>query len=98
LTHPITGAGIPQAVFSGILAGRAAAASIKAGNSEPLKEYEAEIRGTYAGVLNHALNKRIDMTSLWNKKDFVEICENSWIAFKGYRKRIRSSEQLASGL
>ncbi len=38
LTHPITGAGIPQAAFSGDLAGRATAAAVKAGTHQPLKD------------------------------------------------------------
>jgi digeranylgeranylglycerophospholipid reductase len=98
LTHPITGAGIPQAIFSGSMAGKAAAVAVKAGNSDPLQEYEVEIRGRYAGVINHALSKRIAMSKSWHDHDFVEVCENSWIAFKGYRKRIGSVERSASGL
>lgn len=89
LTHPITGAGIPQAVFSGDLAGRAAAVSVKTGTHEPLRQYEDEIRGRYEGVINHALSKRIAMTARRNDPDFVKVCEDSWIAFKGYRKRTR---------
>ena len=38
LTHPITGAGIPQAVFSGFEAGRAAALALKTDSSEPLSQ------------------------------------------------------------
>ncbi len=91
LTHPITGAGIPQAVFSGDLAGRAAAAALKTGTLQPLREYEAEIRGRYEGVINHALSKRIAMTSRRDEPDFVKVCEDSWIAFKGYRKRVREA-------
>ncbi|MBI5571274.1 MAG: NAD(P)/FAD-dependent oxidoreductase, partial [Desulfomonile tiedjei] len=91
LTHPITGAGIPQAVFSGDLAGRAAAAALKTGTRQPLREYEAEIRGRYEGVINHALSKRVAMTSRRDEPDFLKVCEDSWIAFKGYRKRVREA-------
>ena len=89
LTHPITGAGIPQAVFSGELAGRAAAAALKTESSEPLIEYQDQIRGTYGGIINHALSKRTHMMRSWNDQDFVTTCEQTWIGFKGYRKRIR---------
>jgi digeranylgeranylglycerophospholipid reductase len=92
LTHPITGAGIPQAVLSGELAGRAAAAALKANSNKPLIEYEDNIRGTYHGVINHALSKRDLMMRHWNDYDFGTICEQTWIGFKGYRKRVRSGE------
>ena len=89
LTHPITGAGIPQAVLSGELAGRAAAAALKTDSKEPLTEYEANIRGTYNGIINHALSKRAFMMRQWNDQDFEITCEQTWIGFKGYKKRIR---------
>ena len=89
LTHPITGAGIPQAIFSGALAGRAAAAALTRGDTLYLREYEAEIRSRYQGVINHALSKRTSMMDRWNDRDFETLCEETWIGFKGYRKRIR---------
>lgn len=89
LTHPITGAGIPQAVVSGHLAGRCAATAVRMGSREPLVEYEAEVRACYRGVVNHALAKRALMMSLWDSEDFVHTCERTWIGFKGYRQRVR---------
>ena len=89
LTHPITGAGIPQAVLSGEYAGRAAAAALTADSNGPLIEYEDSIRGTYQGVINHALSKRALMMRHWNDHDFGIICEQTWIGFKGYKKRVR---------
>ncbi|MBI5251880.1 MAG: NAD(P)/FAD-dependent oxidoreductase [Desulfomonile tiedjei] len=97
LTHPITGSGIPQAVLSGSLAGRAAATAIRTGDLGLLKEYENEIRGRYGGVLNHALSKRIAMTEQKDYPDFVKSCENTWIAFKGYKKRIRDTRPQETG-
>jgi digeranylgeranylglycerophospholipid reductase len=93
LTHPITGAGIPQAIFSGELAGRAAADGIKKGDTSCLREYEAEIRNRYQGIINHALTKRRLMMRRWDDLDFGALCEETWIGFKGYRKRIRSTEE-----
>ncbi len=92
LTHPITGAGIPQAVFSGELAGRAAAAALKNSDTRYLGEYEAEIRSRYDGVSGHALGKRALMMDRWYDPDFEGLCEETWIGFKGYRKRIRSTQ------
>ena len=89
LTHPITGAGIPQAVFSGRQAGRAVASAIKSSRSQPLADYEAEIKGRYSGVIDHALKKRRVMMDSWDEPDFSKVCERTWIAFKGYRIRER---------
>lgn len=90
LTHPITGAGIPQAIFSGERAGYAAAAALKAGSSKSLTEYEAEVFGRYRGILTHALAKRAVMEQKWSGEDFRSLCEQTWIAFKGYRRRVRA--------
>jgi digeranylgeranylglycerophospholipid reductase len=89
LTHPITGAGVPQALFSGYLAGSSAAAALKTGNQQHLKDYDAEITGRYRGVLEHALAKRKLMMTRWNDPDFQDTWEQTWIAFKKYRKRVR---------
>jgi geranylgeranyl reductase family protein len=91
LTHPITGAGIPQAVFSGDLAGRAASISLKNSSDLPIRDYESEVRGRYKGVIDHAVSKRAIMES-WSTEtqvDFVNMCEQTWIAFKGYKRRVR---------
>ncbi len=87
LTHPVTGAGIPQAVFSGIEAGRATALAAASADSRPLRQYEAEVRGRYGGIMAHALSKRKMMTARWNDADFFALCERTWIGFKGYGKR-----------
>ncbi|MDQ7783865.1 MAG: geranylgeranyl reductase family protein [Desulfomonilaceae bacterium] len=89
LTHPITGAGVPQAAFSGHLAGVSAAAAVKSGDGKYLHDYELEIRGRYAGILGHALAKRRVMKSKWRDPDFSATCKQTWIAFKEYRKRVR---------
>ncbi|MBM3303453.1 MAG: geranylgeranyl reductase, partial [Deltaproteobacteria bacterium] len=90
LTHPVTGAGIPQAVLSGALAGRASAQAARTGNVQSLIDYESEIRAHYGGALGHALAKRRLMTRLWDHQDFSSTCEQTWIAFKGYSRRVRS--------
>lgn len=89
LTHPITGAGIPQAVLSGEAAGLAAAKAAKSGDYRYLVEYEAQMTGAYSGVMKHARSKRNFMTDRWNQADFAALCEETWIGFRGYNKRIR---------
>lgn len=91
LTHPVSGAGVPQAVISGVQAGRAAAMAALTGNTAHLAEYESDIRSHFGGVLNHALSKRRIMTTQWPTDDFPTLCEQTWIAFKGYRKRVNPS-------
>lgn len=90
LTHPITGAGIPQAIFSGALAGTTVAEAADTGDDLALSRYETEIRSRYAGVLAHARSKRVRMMERWEDEDFAATCNETWIAFKGYRKRIRN--------
>jgi flavin-dependent dehydrogenase len=89
LTHPVTGAGIPQAVFSGDLAGKAAAEAINRGDRAPLEEYEREIGSRYRKIMEHARSKRNLMISEWSNADFTATCRRAWIGFKGYRKRER---------
>jgi flavin-dependent dehydrogenase len=88
-THPITGAGVPQAVLSGQLAGVSAATAVKTGDWKHLHNYEAEMRGRYGGTLRHAMAKRTLMMSRWQDADFAATCKQTWIAFKQYRKRVR---------
>ena len=97
LTHPITGAGIPQAVVSGELAGRVVSASLKTGDRRHLADYEAEIMGRYGGVIRHALSKRTLMIQNWNHQDFESICMNTWIAFDGYKKRVLKDNRCNHG-
>lgn len=89
LTHPITGAGAPQAMISGELAGLAAVKAIKQGKTDNLSDYEREIRGIYSGALNHAISKRKLMIDMWSDNNMKSICSQTWIAFEGYRKRVR---------
>jgi digeranylgeranylglycerophospholipid reductase len=89
LTHPITGAGIPQAVISGDLAGAAVSAALRSGDGTHLERYEREVISRFRGVLGHALSKRAFMETCWGDGDFDRLCESTWIAFRGYRKRMR---------
>jgi len=64
LTHPLTGAGIPQAVLSGQEAGRAAARFLSGQGSAPA-EYRAALNGIWAGPLARARKRREEARRLW---------------------------------
>lgn len=64
LTHPLTGAGIPQAVLSGQEAGRAAAGFIAGRTSAPA-DYQAALAGQWAGPLARAQDRRDRARRLW---------------------------------
>jgi digeranylgeranylglycerophospholipid reductase len=57
LTNPVTGAGIAAAVYSGKLAGQAAAAWI-AGDRGAGADYEDELRGVFQSALDRAVRRR----------------------------------------
>ncbi len=89
LTHPVTGAGVPQAMISGREAALVAVEAIKRGKAELLESYEKLIRSLYSGPLNHAVAKRKLMTGMWKSESMKSILSETWIAFGGYRKRVR---------
>jgi hypothetical protein len=63
---------------------------VKTGDAQSLLDYESQIRAHYGGVLRHAVAKRRLMMQRWNDQDFQATCEQTWIAFKGYSRRLRS--------
>ncbi|MFH0957877.1 MAG: NAD(P)/FAD-dependent oxidoreductase [Pseudomonadota bacterium] len=91
LTHPVTGAGISQAVHSGHLAGASVAKAVKSQNMSFVNEYHDTIMGLYGAVFSHALSKKTLLVKHWDDEDFKELCEKTWISFKGYKKRERNS-------
>jgi geranylgeranyl reductase family protein len=93
LTHPITGAGIPQAIISGTRAGETVAQAAQSDSSEYsaiLSLYEREIRSHYSGVLLHAVKKRRRMIADLDKQNYIDVCRKCWIGFKEYRLRERN--------
>lgn len=90
LTHPITGAGIGQALFSGYSAGLAAVEFLNKGNRTALDNYQHEVLSKYGGIHKHGVNKRTKMKTLWDSANFQDLCLDTWIGFKGYRKRERA--------
>ena len=82
--HPISGAGIGNALISGELAGEAAAAYIIRGGAGPLKQYRDELQALLGPSLSRAVAKRQKMILDWNQTDFAGLIKKNWIAFKEY--------------
>ncbi len=90
LAHPITGAGIAQAVFSGDIAGKFVAKALKSKDSSIINRYQDVLLERYGGAYGHALSKKKLQLELWKTGNFVELCDQTWISFKGYKKRERN--------
>jgi flavin-dependent dehydrogenase len=86
----VTGAGISQAVYSGNVAGECVANALKSKKLSLVNEYHDSILLQYGGIFRHALSKKILLVKGWEEEDFTELCEKTWISFKGYKKRERS--------
>lgn len=91
LTHPITGAGIAQAIYSGDVAAEVAAKAVKSGKSSVLQQYHDLILYRYGRVFQHAISKKKLQLESWGNDNFTKLCDQTWISFKGYKKRERSS-------
>ncbi len=85
-THPITGAGILNAVVGGEIAGRVAAEAVQRGDLQHLKNYEAEWQELFGKSLQYGAFKRQALEENWNKPeiDFKDLIRRSWIGFKEY--------------
>lgn len=81
-THPITGAGIPQAIICGKIAGRIAARVIKEKKCELLYEYEKEWQSIFGEELKRAQTRRRFLVSNWNNLD--KILKRCWVTFSEY--------------
>jgi len=81
-THPITGAGIPQAIMCGKIAGKAAARAIKEKNLKYLQKYEEEWQKIFGEELTRAMNRRRLLDSSWER--FEEVLKRCWVTFKEY--------------
>lgn len=82
--HPITGAGVGNALVSGEMAGIAAAEVIFKGNLQPLQEYERELIDLLGHSLTHGVRKRKAMMDHWSDAAFKETIRAHWVAFKEY--------------
>ncbi len=82
--HPLSGAGVGNALISGELAGEAAAAAVIRGVSGPLETYRDELQSLLGPSLSRAAAKRQKMIRDWNRSDFAGLIKKNWIAFKEY--------------
>jgi digeranylgeranylglycerophospholipid reductase len=90
--HPITGAGILNAVIGGEMAGRIAAEAILSGNLAHLENYEGEWREVFGTSLSYGASKRDYLESHWKEPDmdFEELVRTTWVGFKEYYDGRRS--------
>ena len=85
-THPVTGAGILNAVIGGEMAGRIAAESVARGDLRYLEHYEIEWRETFGKSLSYGGLKRDDLEKNWNNPEiqFEDLIRKTWVGFKEY--------------
>ena len=87
LTHPITGAGIPQAVVSGSLAGKAAVA-LAGGGESAAEDYAGEIGMYYGRYLERGGKARKRWDEDWDRGEFADLMHSTWPALAaGGKKR-----------
>lgn len=84
--HPITGAGILNAVIGGAMAGTIAAEAILMEDLGHLKNYETEWNESFGKSLRYGFLKRNFLEENWNKKevDFNTLIRTTWVGFKEY--------------
>ena len=86
--HPITGAGILNAVVGGEIAARVAVEAIGSGDLRHLKNYEMEWQEIFGKSLSYGALKREFLEENWNKLgvDFERLIRKAWVGFKEYYK------------
>ncbi len=83
-THPITGAGIFQAVIGGRMAGKWAARAVESGDMSNLANYESEWLDLYGETLERGFSRRRLLECKWDQlEDIIKYC---WITFKEYHE------------
>lgn len=81
-THPITGAGVPQAVICGHLAGRWAARAVLEDDLGLLMQYEHEWQEEFGDTLMKGFQRRKQLEAQWHR--LQEILPSCWVAFRRY--------------
>jgi digeranylgeranylglycerophospholipid reductase len=84
--HPVTGAGILNAVMGGEMAGRIAAEAILREDPGYLGYYETEWRETFGKSLAYGASKREILEENWNHPafGFEDLIRKTWVGFKEY--------------
>jgi len=98
--HPITGAGILNAVIGGEMAGRIAAEAVERRDLPHLKNYEVEWQELFGKSLFYGALKRGFLEENWNKSgaDFEGLIRKTWVGFKEYYKERKNSQGLSPEL
>lgn len=88
-THPITGAGILNAIIAGEMAGKAAARAAATGCPDCLKEYEEECLLVLGPALDRARERRCQLEDDWSPSpaELAQTIRRSWITFDEYYRR-----------
>ena len=81
-THPVTGAGVSQAVIGGQMAGKWAARAAETGDPGLLAAYEEEWRELFAAVQERAHERRRSLEKNWGRLETA--VKASWMAFREY--------------
>ena len=84
--HPITGAGISNAILAGRLAGKWAVEAVRRGDLSALQGYEGELREELGETLKHGDRRRRLLERDWDR--LSEILPYCWIAFREYFQEI----------
>ena len=84
--HPITGAGILNAVIGGELAGSIAAEAVARDDLDYLHNYEMEWHDSFGQPLFYGASKRKYLEENWNKNGigFEDLIRKTWVGFKEY--------------
>ncbi len=90
--HPITGAGVPNAIMCGELAGQVVSEAVASNDLEKLSEYPEECVELIGDTLKRAVEKRKFLYPYWNKSDteLSNALRKSWIAFEEYYDQRKS--------
>ena len=88
-THPITGAGILNAVISGSIAGEIVNNALKSENIDILNTYNLEWESLIGSSLRMALKRRklyddFFANNISKFQNFNEVLQKCWVAFRGY--------------
>jgi geranylgeranyl reductase family protein len=94
--HPVTGAGILNAVMAGEIAGRIAAEAVAKGDLNYLQQYETEWKEMFGKTLFYGALKRKFLEENWNQPgvDFDGLIRKTWVGFKDYYKERKNSQGL----
>jgi digeranylgeranylglycerophospholipid reductase len=86
--HPITGAGIFNAVLGGEIAGRVAAEAAEMDDLRYLRNYEIEWQEAFGKSLSYGALKREFLEKNWNRPeiDFPGLIRKTWVGFKEYHR------------